>query len=109
MSAVKESHLAADHYERLLEDAQAQAEYGRFGGQAAPTLCSDCDNVEAGSRKTNPRNWLCRMHKRRHAEGFISPTYWAENEPFLRCVNVNAGSCPLFTPLRKLAGGDHDN
>lgn len=73
----------------------------------APTMCSDCDNVEATSRKQSPRNWLCRMHKRRHAEGFISPTYWVENEPFLRCANVNAGSCPLFTPLRKPEGGEH--
>lgn len=64
-----------------------------------PTLCADCANVEAGSRKQSPHRWLCRMHKRAYGGSFISPGWWVENEPFLRCVNTNGGACPLFTPL----------
>lgn len=72
---------------------------------SGPTICRDCDNVVASSRKGNqrPTQWLCRAHPRRFAEGFVDPDWWIENEPFVRCQEINRGTCPAFTPLP--AGG----
>lgn len=64
-----------------------------------PTYCRDCEHVEAVSRKQPPYRWLCRMHKRLFNDGFVDPVYWTKTDPFLRCVDTNAGACPLFSPL----------
>jgi hypothetical protein len=33
-------------------------------------------------------------------QGFVDPDWWVENDPFLRCKDVNGGLCPLFEPRR---------
>lgn len=65
-----------------------------------PTFCADCDNVHPESRKKLPVYWLCTKFPRLEGMGFVAPNLWVEMEPFNRCVNINTGRCPLWTPLR---------
>lgn len=70
------------------------------------TFCKDCDYVAEDTRKRHPSQWLCLKHKRLEGHGFVDPDYWAEHEPYLKCVNVNGGACPLFEPRRRSPNGD---
>lgn len=60
------------------------------------TFCRDCQHVHEATRKSPPYRWLCVKHKRLEGSGFVDPDYWAKHEPYLRCVDVNGGACPLF-------------
>lgn len=64
------------------------------------TFCEDCDHVHADTRKQNPTRWLCTKFPR--LEGFspVAPRAWVDSEPFSRCVGINGGFCPLFSPRR---------
>lgn len=75
-----------------------------------PTLCSECDNVAANSRKGHPRYWQCTRHKRFPAFGFVIGKAWEEMAPYGYCRDLNLGFCPLFSPLRSpaSAGADAD-
>lgn len=66
-----------------------------------PTFCTQCDNVVAETRKRHPSGWLCIRHKRLEGMGFVNPEYWSNDEPYLKCKDVNSGACPLFTPIRE--------
>ncbi|MBW3095673.1 hypothetical protein [Pseudohoeflea coraliihabitans] len=66
--------------------------------QPPATWCSDCRNVVSDTRKRHPGSWLCRKHKRLEGMGFVDRDYWSREEPFMRCVNINGGDCPLFDP-----------
>jgi hypothetical protein len=70
------------------------------------TFCEDCDNVHSESRRKLPAQWLCTQFPRLEGQGFIAPKVWAEMEPYMRCVNINGGACPLFRRLRE---GQKDN
>ncbi len=65
------------------------------------TYCETCDNVAADSRKRLPHQWLCLKFPRLEGHGFVAPNKWAEMEPFMRCVGINGGFCPCFTPRRE--------
>jgi hypothetical protein len=67
---------------------------------AVTTYCVECDHVERGSRKGSPHGWLCTQFPRAEGMGFVHPNYWAEHEPYMRCVNINGGVCPLYSPIR---------
>lgn len=66
-----------------------------------PTFCRDCDHVAEDSRKRHVSQWLCLRHKRLEGQGFVDPDYWADQEPYLKCRDVNGGLCPLFSPRRE--------
>lgn len=66
-----------------------------------PTLCKECDHVETTSRKLAPYKWLCMKFPRLGEVGFVDPDYWSVKEPYNKCANINLGSCPCFTPMRK--------
>lgn len=70
------------------------------------TFCEDCDNVHAESRKQHPSRWLCSQFPRLEGQGFVTRTGWADQEPFMRCVNINGGVCKLF---RKRRDGQQEN
>lgn len=61
------------------------------------TFCEDCDNVEPTSRKRSPASWVCLKFPRVEGGGFVAPTVWAKDEPFMRCTGVNGGLCPMWT------------
>jgi len=63
-----------------------------------PTFCIDCRHVHEAGKKISPFRMLCNRHKRLEGQGFIHPDWWVEHEPFLRCIDVNGGMCPLFEP-----------
>ena len=65
-----------------------------------PTFCEDCDNVHNDTRRQSPSSWLCVEFPRLEGQGFIAPKFWAEKEPFMRCVGINGGACPLFKRRR---------
>lgn len=75
-----------------------------------PTFCETCANVEVGSRRAHPATWLCVMFPRLDGHGYVSETYWAKNEPFMRCHGINGGKCPMYQPARKDDGlvDDHN-
>lgn len=64
------------------------------------TLCETCDHVHAETRKKSPQSWLCVKFKRIEGHGFVAPKFWAEHEPYMRCVGINGGACPLWKALR---------
>ena len=71
---------------------------GRLNEMDKPTYCAECDNVLSTTRKKHPSQWLCIKSKRRDGFGHIDPT-WCD-EPYMRCIGINGGACPLFTPIR---------
>ena len=67
--------------------------------------CSDCDNVERGSRKLDPWKWLCLKFPRSDYEGFgfVTRGTWDDAPPFHRCVSKNRdGECKKFEPCKEL-------
>ena len=70
------------------------------------TFCEDCDHVVVESRKRLPPQWLCSKFPRMEGMGYVAPNKWAEMEPFMRCVNINGGECPMFERRRN---GQRDN
>jgi hypothetical protein len=66
----------------------------------AYTYCEDCDNVEPNSRKRSPASWVCLKFPRVEGGGFVAPKVWASEEPHMRCVHINGGLCPMWTPLK---------
>lgn len=66
-----------------------------------PTLCEECQHVEPVSKKGHPANWLCTQAPRCEGHGFVSKTYWAEKEPYMKCYGINGGACKMFSELRK--------
>lgn len=65
-----------------------------------PTWCEKCQHVEPASRKQHPGRWLCMAFKRLDGQGFIAENYWSMNEPFMRCVGINGGDCPLYAEVK---------
>lgn len=72
------------------------------------TYCLDCDNVVEASRKRTPRNWLCSKFPRVEGGGFVAPDAWVAEEPFMRCVHINGGDCPLFVTRSEPDGSDRN-
>jgi hypothetical protein len=66
-----------------------------------PTYCQNCDGVHMETRKLHPGRWLCIFHKRAVGGSFVAPNVWVEMEPYNRCININLGMCPTFTPRRE--------
>jgi hypothetical protein len=60
------------------------------------TFCEDCEHLHGASKNLHPRLWLCNKFPRLEGQGFVARKAWAENEPFMRCVNINGGLCPCF-------------
>lgn len=66
----------------------------------AQTLCEECDNVHPETRKRSPTSWLCVKFPRLAGQGFVAPRVWTDQEPFMRCVGINGGKCPMFKSAR---------
>lgn len=65
-----------------------------------PTICEDCDLVDPQTRKKHGALWLCLASPRLEGMGFVKREEWVNNEPYLRCKDVNGGACRNFKPLR---------
>lgn len=66
-----------------------------------PTPCETCDHVHPEGRKKSPGQWLCMKFPRLEGMNAVAPTVWAGRDPYNRCVNVNLGHCPLWSPRRE--------
>jgi hypothetical protein len=64
------------------------------------TACEDCDHVTSGTRKGHPARWCCIKFPR--IEGFspVAPKAWVDAEPYMRCIGINGGLCPMWSPKR---------
>lgn len=62
-----------------------------------PTWCADCDHVL--DRKRHPAHWICIKFPRLEGGGFVAPKVWVDQEPYMRCVGINGGACPMFQPI----------
>lgn len=64
------------------------------------TRCELCEFRHEGTAKRPPWRWLCMKHldlpwgKYVKEDGTWEPGF----DPYLRCVSVNGGSCPLYQP-----------
>lgn len=75
------------------------------------TACELCDHVHPDTMKLHPARWLCMKFPR--LEGFspVAPLTWVDKEPYMRCIGINGGACPLFERRRdgqKELIGDQD-
>lgn len=64
------------------------------------TACEVCDFVHMDTRKQHPGRWLCVKFPRLENLNAVAPKQWVLHEPYNRCVNINLGHCPLYTPRR---------
>lgn len=66
------------------------------------TYCSRCEHVSEPTMHLHPRLWLCLKHPNIwDGFGFVTEDTWEKAEPYLRCLNVNGGACPLFEQRRE--------
>lgn len=65
------------------------------------TACEDCDHVAPDTRRQSPTRWVCLKFPR--IEGFspVAPKAWVDAEPYMRCVGINGGLCPVFAPRKQ--------
>jgi hypothetical protein len=48
------------------------------------------------------------MFKRVEGGGFVDPQMWVDQEPFMKCSQINGGDCPLWTPRREPQSDEND-
>lgn len=65
------------------------------------TPCEDCDFVHESTRKQSPGRWVCVRFPRLEGLSPIAPTKWVDLEPYMRCVGINGGHCPLWVKRRE--------
>ncbi len=59
------------------------------------TFCEDCEHLHPAS-KGPPWRWLCSKSPRMEGYGFITRGMWDHMDPFMLCVGINGGACPMF-------------
>ena len=64
------------------------------------TPCEGCDNVVTATRKLLPSQWLCIKFPRVEGLDPVAPTQAVVLAPYNRCVSINVGHCPMWTPRR---------
>lgn len=65
------------------------------------TSCETCDNVDPDSRKNRRwEYWTCLRHPRMPGSNFVAPESSVVQDPHMRCIGINGGRCPLWTPIR---------
>lgn len=60
------------------------------------TYCADCDHPQGQSRNYQRYRWICTLFPRLEGQGFVDPGVWDKDEPYMRCIDINGGKCPLF-------------
>lgn len=68
-------------------------------GPADLTYCSECEHRYVVNRGDPAFRWLCLMHKRADAVGFVDRAELT-HPPYAACSRVNFGNCPLYEPAR---------
>ncbi len=65
------------------------------------TYCVDCDNLSE-IQSGHPRYWMC-LKFPRLIEGFghVTKNGWDKAPPYMFCININGGNCPLFEPKKE--------
>lgn len=61
------------------------------------TTCEDCDNMHTDSRKGPSYAAICVKFPRLYGTQNVARGLWDKDAPYMRCVNINGGMCPLFT------------
>lgn len=64
------------------------------------TTCETCDHVHAETRKQSPSRWVCVKFPRLEGYSPVAPKYWVDAEPYMRCVGINGGLCPMYRERR---------
>lgn len=59
------------------------------------THCSDCEHVTSESRKGKWYGWTCIKFPNLGGGGFVTNDI-RETEPYMKCVGINGGKCPLW-------------
>ena len=74
-----------------------------------PTDCETCDLRHAVSKNRPPWRWICSHHPRLPWWDEIDDEgKWTGFDPFMRCIDINGGMCPDWTPKREdNASSDH--
>ena len=68
----------------------------------AETICTDCEHISE-LQSGHPRYWMCLKHPRKN-DGFgnVTHTTWDKASPYMYCVDINGGECPLFEPKKEI-------
>lgn len=66
-----------------------------------PTFCEECDHVTSATRDKHPAHWTCIKFPRLEGFSAVAPRQWAISEPYNKCMNVNAGHCPMWAKRRE--------
>lgn len=72
------------------------------------TYCESCDHVSRAREGTPSYRWLCLKHPNDAGFGFVTREFWDKDDPYLRCVNVNGGNCPLFEKRKEAVNAKHE-
>lgn len=66
------------------------------------TICTHCEHMHPASPKDSPRFAMCMKFPRKtRPEGFVTEDKWDDRGPYMYCVFINGGDCPLFEPKRE--------
>jgi hypothetical protein len=64
------------------------------------TLCEDCEHRHPESDKRHPAKWMCMKFPRLEGHGFMCSGKWVGFDPWMYCIGINGGACPLFERKR---------
>lgn len=66
------------------------------------TQCESCDYRHAISENRPPWRWLCsRFPRLPWADDIDKDGKWTGFDPYMTCVGINGGLCPLYEPRRE--------
>ena len=66
----------------------------------ALTPCETCENVHLDTRRVSFERWACVKFPRLPNMSPVAPNAGTGNPPYMRCVGINGGYCPLYVERR---------
>lgn len=66
----------------------------------SPTLCETCEHVHPSTRTRRGSQWACLKFPALEGGSFVAPTEGVPDPPYMRCIGINGGACPLWKQRR---------
>lgn len=60
------------------------------------TICEECEHSHPENKHRQPYSHMCMKFPRMEGFGFVTRTRWDKFDPWMYCVGINGGACPLF-------------
>ena len=65
------------------------------------TYCEHCEHMHPDSLKGHSRFAMCMKFPRLDGDGFVTEDKWDKDAPYMYCIHINGGACPLFELKRE--------